>query len=423
MGGFQRKGRLLIVWLGITLIGVGVVWECVFTPNLWGLGLIVVGFAVGLATRQMKLSRTPLDWPVGLIVVMSGISLWITAFPEITSVQVFRLWSGVAGLYGVVYWAWDRPRFDWLAVGAVSAGIVFAIAAFFVVQWPQTKFFLISSALYGRFPLLVADVVHPNVMASLMVLCLPIPLAFLLVPMPEIVRRTSGRLIRILFLAGGGGLMGVVLILTKSRGGYIAGVVGVTAALWFTGRHKLAEGLLAGGLVAGLGLLIALGSAETLPDFVGKTTDPSTLAFRFSVWRVALWMVADFPFTGAGMGAFNAVASLLYPFYETKNPGTHNVYLQAGVDLGILGMIAYLSVLGLSVWMSLRALRFFTQIEAPTLRALTVGTGAGLFALMVHGLVDNTMWNTRAAFFPWLIIGILVVLHRFAQSEISVIPE
>lgn len=423
MGGFQREGRLLTAWLGIALIGIGVVWQCVLTPGIWGLGLIAGGFAVGLVTRQMKLSRTPLDWPIGLIVVMSGLSLWITAFPEITSVQVFRLWSGIAGLYGVAYWAWDRPRFDWLAVGAVSAGVVFALAAFFVVRWPQTKFFLIPSALYARFPLLVADAVHPNIMASLMVLCLPIPLAFLLVPVPKIARWTGWHLVRTLILAGGCGLMAVVLLLTKSRGGYIAGVVGGIAALWFAGRRRLAGGLLVGGLVAGLGLLIALGSSNALPDFVGKTTDPSTLAFRFSVWRVALWMVADFPFTGVGMGAFNAVAPLLYPFNETKNPGTHNVYLQTGVDLGIPGMIAYFSVQGLSMWMALRTLRLFTQVEVSTLRALTIGTGAGLFALMVHGLVDNTVWNTRAAFFPWLIIGIIVALHRFVQSEMFATTE
>lgn len=56
-------------------------------------------------------------------------------------------------------------------------------------------------------------------------------------------------------------------------------------------------------------------------------------------------MVADFPFTGAGMGTFNDVGALLYPFYEVNNPGTHNWYLQVGVDLGIPGLITLLVAL------------------------------------------------------------------------------
>jgi hypothetical protein len=38
-------------------------------------------------------------------------------------------------------------------------------------------------------------------------------------------------------------------------------------------------------------------------------------------------------------------------------------------------------------------------------------------ALMLHGLVDITVWGTRAAFFPWLMTGLIVALFRVATRE------
>jgi len=212
-------------------------------------------------------------------------------------------------------------------------------------------------------------------------------------------------------------LMGGVLLLTKSRGGYVAAAVGVLALLWLSGRWKLALVILLVCVVVGVWVVGYGGDAETTPNLVEQSADPSTLAFRVNVWRVALWMLADFPFTGVGMGTFNDVGALLYPFYETQNPGTHNVHLQAGVDLGLPGLIAYLALLGLTLWMAWQAAQRFKEKERPVLHAIAIGGLSGMMALLVHGFVDNTMWNTRAAFLPWVMMGMLVALYRCAQEN------
>jgi putative inorganic carbon (HCO3(-)) transporter len=128
-------------------------------------------------------------------------------------------------------------------------------------------------------------------------------------------------------------------------------------------------------------------------------------------------MLADFPFTGVGMGLFNQVASLLYAFQSPRDPGAHNVYLQVGVDLGILGLIAYVAVLILALWMALTAMRAFERKGNGELRAMAVGALSGMIALMVHGLVDVAAWGTRAAFFPWLLIGLIAALFTTATRE------
>ena len=65
------------------------------------------------------------------------------------------------------------------------------------------------------------------------------------------------------------------------------------------------------------------------------------------------------------------------------------------------------------------AVRRFRRKRENTLSAVAVGTLAGMVALMAHGLVDIGVWGTRAAFFPWLTIGLIVGLYRLAEEKES----
>ncbi|MBN2390475.1 MAG: O-antigen ligase family protein [Anaerolineae bacterium] len=402
--------------ISIALVGLGVVWQNMFPSSPWGWVGMFAGLVLGIATQQIRPARTPLDGPALLLVLMGGVSLWATAFPEVTWAQVARLWSGLIGAYAVLWWANGRAKLTWLAYGLVAAGVAIALLSFVTVRWSQTKLFLIPDSFYALFPLLVSDAVHPNIMASVMILLLPLPLALFASSLTEAKQSVRYRPLLRVGLVVAVLLMGGVLLLTKSRGGYLAAAVGVLALLWLSGRWKLALVMLLVCVVVGVWAVGYGSDAGTASDLVEQSADPATLAFRLNVWRVALWMMDDFPFTGTGMGTFNDVGALLYPFYETQNPGTHNVYLQAGVDLGLPGLIAYLALLGLVLWMAWQAVRRFKETGQLVLRGIAIGALSGMIALLVHGLVDNTMWNTRAAFLPWLVMGMLVALHRCAQE-------
>ncbi|MBU4225932.1 MAG: O-antigen ligase family protein [Chloroflexi bacterium] len=63
------------------------------------------------------------------------------------------------------------------------------------------------------------------------------------------------------------------------------------------------------------------------------------------VWSRAIYGIQDFPFTGMGVNAFRKVVPVLYPLF-TVSPDVdighaHNEFLQAGLDLGIPGLIAF----------------------------------------------------------------------------------
>ena len=398
-------------WIGIGLVGLGVVWESLFAPSMVGWGFVLVGFLLMLLPERRWPCRTPLGWPLLLLGAMGGVSLLVTPLPEVTKTQVMRLWAGLAGFYGLISWAkGQRLRLTLTAAGLVVGGVALALIAPVSVDWNRTKAVFIPAFVYKPFPLLLPDAVHPNVMAALLVILLPLALSWFL----YLADTDTGRSLRKRLALGAAVLMmGVILLLTKSRAGYIAGTLGGRIVVWLSGRKRLALALAICAIGAGVGLLLA--TRGQAPELVEGATDPSTWAFRQRVWRAALWMLSDFAFTGAGMGAFNDVASVLYAYHETQNPGAHNLYLQVGVDLGFPGLIALLATLLLVVWVSLAAVRTFERDDEDDLRALAVGTLGGIVAMIIFGLVDIAAWGTRAAFIPWLVMGLAVALYLEAK--------
>ncbi len=382
-------------------------------PTVWlpgtAVALLLLAFIalLPLLTHHRPiLPVTPLNLPILLWLVGLGVTALVTADPHKTLPQFTRFMVGLLFFYLLVASVRQRSRLNGLALGLIALGALFALIAPVAVAWNETKGVPIPDAIYQLFPLLSPDTIHPNIMAALMILLLPLPLAYFLSAFPH--RPTWSLWLAI------SGWMGIVLLLTKSRGGYLAAVLAVILLLWLLRRRWLAVGLAGVTAVAALWLFVPMTAA---PPATADLTNPSTFAFRLDVWRVALWMISDFPFTGAGLGAFNDVGMRLYPFAENNNPGAHNIFLQVGVDLGIPGLIVYLAWLLLALTLASAALRRATAQADNDLQAMMAGALAGLVGYSLHGLVDNGLWSTQVAFVPWLLIALIVQGHQLVKQN------
>ena len=406
--------------LSIILIGGGVIWEHLFGFSGWGWSAIVAGF-VWQAFIGIKRRRTPVDLGTLLLFLTALLSLIVTAAFEVTVVQVTRLLSGMALFYGLLFWARQRDQILLLNSTLIISGVVFALLAPFIVQWQLAKTGIVPTAVYDVFPLLFSDAVHPNIMATLMLFLFPIAFSFFMMLASK---KEKKGLSKWLFLSttAACALMGIVLILTRSRAGYLAGAAGLIFVLYLHRKQVVAT-------VIGLGLAILMGwlllSGELLQTNVVTTDlgDPSSFNFRLEVWQVALQMLQDFPFTGVGMGTFNDVATRLYPFPNVSDPGAHNLFLQIGVDLGILGMIAYLSLIFLMFFLAWQAKRVFELLTDTWLWASMIGALSAMVAFVIHGFVDITVWGTRVAFVPWFMMATIVVTYWYAREKLKMEGE
>ena len=162
--------------LGIGLALLGVLWENLIGPSWLGWLAIISGTALILFVEKSR--STPLRWPLLIVVIMAGVSLLVSADPHLTNPQVSRLLAGIAGFIALVNWARTRSRIFLTSYLFITAGALTALLAPVIVQWNKAKGIPIPDIIYESFPLLFADTVHPNVMVSIMVLLLPLPLAY-----------------------------------------------------------------------------------------------------------------------------------------------------------------------------------------------------------------------------------------------------
>jgi len=412
---WSRPSRSTALDLGAVVLAAAAVAVLSLLPGAKGVG----GGLALLAGVLFSLSgwrRTPLVGPVALLLVQVGVTLWATARPDQTWADVCQLSGGLVACYAVFQWTRDEGRLWWAVAALLGLGLGLALVAPVGVEWVRQKSFL-PTALYNFFPQLLPDSVHPNVMAGALVTLLPLSLALGLT-LPATSRRARG--LRVEVALAGLAQLGI-LILTQSRGGYLALGVGLGLTLWLCGRRRWAVGLALLGALALL-WLVSHPMVETRGEGASLVTgeaaeaalDASTWAFRQRVWGTALDVIRDFPFTGTGMGTFNDVAALLYGFYAPENPRAHNLFLQVAVDLGLPGLVAFLAIWLLALGAAWQAYRRFTLIGAPLPRAVAVGGLAGLVASLAHGLVDVHTWGSKGAFVPWLMIGLVLALHALA---------
>jgi putative inorganic carbon (HCO3(-)) transporter len=383
-------------------------------PQLKAANVFLVGLTAVLfwASRRVAKSghwtHTPLDLPILIIVVQMGLSFWATALPETTWIAACQLVAGLVAYYALIHWSQDRLRLWWAVAALIALGLGMALVAPIGVDWFIERKSFLPPTLYRPFRLLLSDPIHPNVMAAILGSLIPLPLALALA-LPSAPRRRLG-------VKGGLWFICLIelflLLLTRSRGGYIATGVGLWLTLWLSGRRKWAMGLLViGGLMAVVLVTRPQVQVRSEPDPAQAALDTSTWDFRQRVWRTALLLIGDFPFTGVGMGAFNDVAALLYGFYSPYNPQTHNLFLQVAVDLGLLGLIGFVAILLIVLWMGVQSYRRLGLEHQRMLRALAIGGLASVVATVVHGLVDSQTWSSKGTFIPWAIMGLVVGLY------------
>ncbi len=356
-----------------------------------------------LLTRRLTL-RTPMDGPVLLILLMTGVSARISAWPEVTLPQVYRLLSGIGLFYALVNWigaAQNRWRLRWVVFGLMLLTLGLEIFAFFGVRWVMTGKLVFLSALAARFfPTLVGDAANPNVMGGSLAILLPLVVALPLFSLRQLRWYESGLAILTALLGAG------ILFLTQSRAGLLAGGIAIGLLCVLRWRRAWRVAVMVG---LAVGIVFAWLGAARVFNLMFASTGPGSLAGRQEIWSRAIYMLQDFPLTGVGMGAYGRVADLLYPFF-IYSPGTidhaHHLLLQVAVDLGIPGMIAWFAAWLLILSMSWQLYRTGLMLQNSWLAGVGAGVFASQVALLLHGQLDAVTWGmVRPAPIVWAVWG------------------
>ena len=265
-----------------------------------------------------------------------------------------------------------------------------------------------------------ATFVNPNHFASMMVLLMPLSLgqAFLARSKP-VVRVVHGY--AALMMLGG-------LAVSMSRGGWLAGGLTVAGFFgWIAGRRQqlrvpaaILMGVLATGAVA---FMLFNAKARLRIDGIGAQGVPDS-GNRLPLWRPALAMWRDHPWTGVGPGHYD----VRYPQYRDvamqMTPGhAHNEYLNTLADYGLAGLalaMGAMLAMGASVGFSRKYVERGTGDlgdKGSNRAAFFVGSTLGLAGLAVHSVGEFPMHVPGIGLVAMVLAGQLASLARFASDR------
>jgi putative inorganic carbon (HCO3(-)) transporter len=388
----------------------------VLLPLLWIGNRIVTGHFI---------PRTPYDVVILSLLVMVLVSLYATydiavSLPKITGVLL-----GVSAFYVVVGFI-GAPRQLNQVLTVLLLGVTVFLGMVLVGSSWGSKFAVLQQ-LSTRLPSLFrglpgADTgFHPAEVGGTLtwLVFLPATVAIGLLAQGRI-RRMWPWLIGLSVLTAA---LLLALLLTQSRSAWLGVAAGVAVLLWLLGRWgRMALGL---GVVA-LVVMLALGVPERLLSNGGSSlvtvTDQAAfnpnLADRTEIWSRAIYGLQDFPFTGMGLGTFRYVLPVLYPLFSVSPDvdlgHAHNEWLQAGVDLGLVGLIAFLALQGLSLLLAYRAFRMAWPVMV---RWLMAGVLAGLVAHSIFGLMDAVALGAKPSVLVWILMGLSAAVWRLGMAQ------
>ena len=392
------------ILLGVMLLAAPLPFGAVYTwawasVSVLTLLILILWMAGSLQEGRLRIGYSALYVPIALFLALGWIQLsfHLTLTPIATKESLLKLATYFILFFVVIQLFADSPVETWRRAGMAVLVFGFIVSFLSILQffWNPGRIIGIGHDLAGSF----GPYVDRDHYAGLMEMVVPVSSAYVLS------RPKRDPLNSLLWFAV---VVPVVsLLLTGSRGGFVAVLVEITILGWILiWRNPLPGGRMK---VAAMGLaLLAIAALFfwLVPEFVltklGTVNNYVSEARegRSALWRNSFGIIRDHPLVGAGMGSFVTV----YPAYQTQaqdliTEHAHNDYVEALTETGALGGVLILAALVMFIPMIFRKLAFQLKREQGWVQ---LGAAIACCGLLVHSFVDfNLHIPANAAWFAF----------------------
>jgi putative inorganic carbon (HCO3(-)) transporter len=316
--------------------------------------------------------------PLEMSPLMSYLSLIILFFTTLVLVNSLRrlLWTLLAAIGGL------------------------AFASLYVLREFQ-KYYSPSNPIRPGY--VVGD---PNYFSVSALLCIPLAFALMNERRPRWMRSFAAVCLVLMILA---------VTVAASRGGFLGLIASVLFVLWRSRRRARNFAILAC-LIVPLSLVAPISPLARLlnPTY----SDAEATESRYTLWTGGLRMIAENWLTGVGVGNFKALSTAYQPPGETVQAIAHNTYIQVTAELGIVGLLIFLSV-PITAFASLEKTRTEAlRLQSSLLYHSATGLQGGLVAYMVAAFFVSAEYQRLFWFMIFMSVS-LSALTRQIRRRLS----
>lgn len=373
------------------------------TPLFQVLGLVGVLLLLGLrwAAYGAPVAQTRINLPLLVVLFMVAVSLSMSPVPILAVSAACKILAGVLVFY-VVFDNINSVVDMWrITALLVIGGLGLAYVATGTAQWMNNKIFSWDE-FYNQAWFRFGPDLNPNRIAGMIVPIVPLALCLMF----SRVRRYE------ILGAIGLGPMLLVLVLLQARGALIALAIGLVLFLCLAQPRLtpvlvivIAVGAILFTLIPSLipRSLLALDSAASLP---------LSLVYRVDLWARSLQFLVESPFIGTGLAAFPMLAEqhpIFQGIYTFSTP--HNTYLQVALDIGILGGLAFIFIIGIALYTLGQAYR--NHFAPP----LVIGLLTALTVLALDEIVGVVFWASKNGVILWVLLSLAVAFFKLGKGQ------
>jgi len=393
------RGIFLSLFVAIALLGIGRVEFDSISVSAWSVSRTTffswLLWKLLIAIRYHRWQTNLVKHPIPLSLLLFFIVVAITLLPDFHAANDFRyLFFGCAHAVMVMDLCENQKQGYWVVL---LLGLMPGLLTLRGILYDPSVLSFDYMRRFG-FPL---D--HPNTTGYLFSMSIPLALALIL---------SETRALRALaILSCGAQLVG--LVLTYSRGAWLGWAASMVflAIAWRRWREVLSI------LVA---LVVVCALADPLRDRMLTLARPQAdeaMNLRVRVMNDAFQLGKDNPVLGIGYGRGRLKEALRHAYQGTANENSpiwhaHNVYVELFAETGVLGLGAFLGLLGVTGFVILRRAHF----QENSNRIVLLGLGGAWIAAAVTGLGDIPFYHHETRIFFFTILGLAFVFDRTGNT-------
>ena len=212
-----------------------------------------------------------------------------------------------------------------------------------------------------------------------------------------------------IFVVGCTILTAVALVVSASRGAFLG--ICFCAAFIFMRSRKKAKLLLAGMVIA---VLLILSPNSPIQRIVHpQYGDIMSTDAHKELFLAGLKVFAKHPVTGVGLGRFKETMDSMGLFQERGGYIAHDVYVEYAAEMGVLGIVLFLCILGSTYWTLSRVRKEARKRKDEFFFAVTSGMQTGLVGFAVASLFLSAEYQKTF----WIIIFLSAVIPALFRKR------
>lgn len=374
------------------------VWVLFVVPSLWICRWLV---------KKNFFERSILDWAIFILAIQVFATCLIVPDLAFSLPKIAGVLLGIAIFYSMIALMKSEKLIRMGIILFLGGGLILSVIGILGMIRANSKYldrlFRITTSIPKiNFNIQGAEEgFHHNAVGGTLIII--IPLYFILI-FSYLRRKKQNCLLNknksfVIFLFLGFLVIIGVLVLTQSRSSWIGLLLSCSILLMAGPKGKKWGPILIFSFVVAYLLLLGFDKIPLASEEAKKS-----VTIRVELWSIGLETINEHPVFGIGMNLVRQIPSVGWKTH------IHNHLLHTAAELGIPGLIAYLSIL---VGAGFMCFEIFCKSKIRWMKMTALGLGCGQLAHFIFGMADSIPLGAKVGIFFWFSLALIAAIYNY----------